>query len=354
MRNPLNLLLLLIPVAIAGRLLHWPALVIFALSGLAIVPLAKWMGTATEELAFHVGPGVGGLLNATFGNATELIIAFFALRAGLVEVVKASITGSIIGNILFVLGLALLLGGLRREKQEFNRTAAGVGATQLTLATIGLLIPAGFYYTLRTQDTARRDFLENELGLIVAGLLMASYVLGLVFSLRTHKHLYSGEDEEIMHGAVWSVRKGMLVLLAATIGVAVMSEILVHSLEEATHDLGLSELFVGVILIPIIGNAAEHITAVFVAMKNKMDLALGIAVGSSTQIALFVAPVLVFASLFTPERMNLLFNPFELVVIGLAILIVNLIALDGESNWYEGAQLLFAYAIAAIAFFLHD
>lgn len=354
MRNPLNLLLLLIPIAVTGRFLHWPPLAIFILSGLAIVPLAKWMGTATEELAFHVGPGLGGLLNATFGNATELIIAVFALRAGLIDVVKASITGSIVGNLLFVLGLALLLGGWKRDKQEFNRTAAGASSSQLTLAVIGLIIPAVFYFTLNTTDAEHRDFLEQELSLVVAGLLILSYVLGLVFSLRTHTHLYSGEDEEAMHGATWTVRQGVGVLLAATLGVAVMSEMLVHSLEDAAHVLGWSELFVGVILIPVIGNAAEHLTAVTVAMKNKMDLSLGIAVGSSTQIALFVAPALVFISLLFAERMNLLFNPFELVVIGLAVLIVNVISLDGESNWYEGAQLLLAYAVAGIAFFFHD
>lgn len=354
MRNPLNLLLVLAPLALAGRLLHWPALAIFILSGLAIVPLAKWMGTATEELAVHIGPGPGGLLNASFGNATELIIAGFALRAGLIEVVKASLTGSIIGNILFVLGLALLLGGLGREKQEFNRTAAGVNAAQLTLATIGLLIPAAFYYTLRTADANQRLRLENEVSLAVAGLLILSYLLGLVFSLRTHKHLYSGEEATLAHGAVWSVRQGIVVLLAATLGVAVMSETLVGSLEEAVHVLGWSELFVGVILIPVIGNAAEHITAVVVATKNKMDLSLGIAVGSSTQIALFVAPLLVFLGVLVGQPMNLLFSAFELVIIGLAILIVNLIALDGESNWFEGVQLLIAYGITATALFFHD
>jgi len=354
MRNPLNLLLLLIPLALLARVLGWPPLAIFILSGLAIVPLAKWMGTATEELSVHVGPGLGGLLNATFGNATELIIAIFALRAGLVEVVKASITGSIVGNLLFVLGLSLFLGGLKRDKQEFNRTAASASSAQLTLAVIGLIIPAAFYFTLRTPITERREFLELELSFVVAGLLILSYVLGLIFSLRTHRHLYSGEDEEVMHGETWTVRKSVGVLLAATLGVAVMSETLVASLEAAVHVLGWSELFVGVILIPVIGNAAEHLTAVTVAMKNKMDLTFGIAVGSSTQIALFVAPVLVFVSLLFGERMNLLFNPFELVVIGLAVLIVNLISNDGESNWYEGAQLLLAYAIAGIAFFFHD
>ena len=354
MRTPLNLLLLLIPAALLGRVLGWPPLVIFILSGLAIVPLAKWMGTATEQLATHVGPGIGGLLNATFGNATELIIAIFALRAGLVEVVKASITGSIIGNLLFVLGLAFFLGGWKRDKQEFNRTAAGASGSQLALAIIGLLIPAAFYYTLNTQDTGRRDFLEQELSFVIAGLLIVSYVIGLLFSLRTHKHLYEGEGDEGEHEGRWSIGQGVGVLLAATLGVAIMSEILVASLEEAVNVLGWSELFVGVILIPVIGNAAEHLTAVTVAIKNKMDLSIGIAIGSSTQIALFVAPLLIFISLFTAQRMDLLFNPFELVAIGLAVFIVNLIALDGESNWYEGVQLLLAYAIIAIAFFFHD
>ncbi len=354
LKNPLNWLLLLVPIAILGRFLHWPAIVIFVLSGLAIVPLAKWMGTATEELALHVGPGIGGLLNATFGNATEMIIAIFALRAGLVEVVKASITGSIIGNLLVVLGLSLLLGGWNREKQEFNRTAAGTSVTQLGLAVIGMLIPAAFYYTLRTSDESHRILLEENLSLVVAGLLIGSYILGLFFSLRTHKHLYAGEEGHHEEGAAWGIGKAVGVLVAATVGVALMSETLVSSLEEAVHVLGWSELFVGVILIPIIGNAAEHLTAVTVAMKNKMDLSLGIAIGSSTQIALFVAPVLIFISLLFSNHMNLLFQPFELVAIGLAIFIVHLVASDGESNWYEGAQLLLAYAVMAIAFFFHD
>jgi Ca2+:H+ antiporter len=354
MRNPLNLLLLFIPATFLGRVLDWPPLAIFIMSGLAIVPLAKWMGNATEQLTVHVGPGIGGLLNATFGNATELIIAIFALRAGLVDVVKASITGSIVGNLLFVLGLSFFLGGWKREKQEFNRTAAGASGSQLALAIIGLLIPAAFYYTLSTQDTVRRDFLEQELSFVIAALLIGSYIIGLVFSLRTHKHLYTGEGSEGEHDDQWSIGKGVGVLLAATLGVAVMSETLVTSLEEAVHVLGWSELFVGVILIPVIGNAAEHLTAVTVAMKNKMDLSIGIAIGSSTQIALFVAPLLVFVSLLFSTRMNLFFNPFELVAIGLAVFIVNLLVLDGESNWYEGVQLLLSYAIIAIALFFHD
>jgi Ca2+:H+ antiporter len=355
MRNPLNLLLLLVPIALIGRVLGWPAALLFGLSGLAIVPLAKWMGNATEELALHIGPGAGGLLNATFGNATELIIAIFALRAGLIDVVKASITGSIVGNLLFVLGLAVLLGGFKHTRQTFNQTAASTGASQLTLAVIGLIIPAAFYFTYTAGGASQREFREQEVSVVVAGLLMLTYALGLLFSLRTHPHLFAGESEHGEHEApAWSIRTATFVLLAATVGVAVMSELLVHSLDDAVASLGWSELFVGVIIIPIIGNAAEHLTAVTVAMKDKMDLSLGIAVGSSTQIALFVAPLLVFISLLFTQHMNLLFTPFELVVIVSAVLIANLIALDGESNWYEGAQLLAAYAIAAIAFFFHD
>lgn len=354
MKNLLNVLLLLVPVTVAGRLLHWPGTLIFITSALAIVPLAKWMGTATEELAARVGPGIGGLLNASFGNATELIIAGFALNAGLIDVVKASLTGSIIGNILFVLGLALLLGGLGRDKQEFNRTAAGTSAAQLALAVTGLVIPAAFYYTLQTTNVQTRINLESNVSVAVAALLMISYILGLVFSLRTHKHLYAGEVTDAAEHAGWSVKHSAVVLLAATAGIAVMSEMLVSSLEEAAHVLGWSQLFMGVILIPVVGNAAEHVTAVVVATKNKMDLSLGIAVGSSTQIALFVAPLLVFLGLLMGQPMNLLLSPFELILLGLAVFIVNIIALDGESNWLEGAQLLSAYGIAAIALFFHD
>ncbi len=233
----------------------------------------------------------------------------------------------------------------------------GTSVAQLALAVIGLLIPAAFYYTLGTRDETRRLFLEQEVSFVIAGLLIASYILGPVFSLRMHKHLYAGEGgegHEEEHGEIWSIGKASGVLIAAILCVAIMSETLVASLGEAVHVLGWSELFVGVILIPVIGNAAEHLTAVTVAIKNKMDLSLGIAIGSSTQIALFVAPLLVFISLFFSQRMNFLFQPLELVVIGLAVFIVGLIAQDGESNWYEGVQLLLTYAIIALAFFFHD
>ena len=349
MRNPLSWLLAFVVVTLVARFLfHAPDLLVFLTSALAIVPLAKWMGTATEELARRTGPGIGGLLNASFGNATELIIALFALRAGLVEVVKASLTGSIIGNLLFVLGLAVLLGGWKRERQRFNRTAASAGASQLLLATIALAVPATFA-TVSGQPPGGRELIESE---FVAALLLVSYGLGLVFSLRTHAHLYAaGVAEEA--GDAWPVRQSVLVLALATVGVAAMSETLVESIEGATHQLGWSELFIGVIVIPIIGNAAEHLTAVMMALKDKMDLSLGIAVGSSTQVALLIVPTLVFAGLLLGRPMDLLFRPVQLIAIASAVFIANVIALDGESNWFEGVQLLVTYGILAVGFFVY-
>ncbi len=344
-------LLVFIPIALAVRFLHLGEVWLFVTAAAAIIPLAKILGTATEELAVKVGSGVGGLLNATFGNATELIIAFFALQAGLYEIVKASITGSILGNVLFVLGLAVFLGGLGREKQVFNRVAAGVSSSQLTLATIGLLIPAAFVLTSPANSATQS--LREPLSIGVALLLLGSYAAQLVFFLRTHKHLYSEEDEEAMHGETWSIRHSIIVLIGATVLVAVMSEILVEGVDYLTHSLGLNELFVGVILVALIGNAAEHLTAVTVAIKDKMDLAVNIAMGSTLQVALFVAPVLVLLGFFIGRPLDLVFNLFELVALVLTMLIVNAITNDGESNWFEGVQLLAAYAILGVAFFFH-
>jgi Ca2+:H+ antiporter len=344
-------LLVFIPVAVFVRYVLHDELWLFITSAAAIIPLAKILGSATEELALRVGSGIGGLLNATFGNAVEMIIAFFALQAGLYEVVKASITGSIIGNVLFVLGLSIFLGGLGREKQEFNRTAASVSSSQLILATSALLIPAAFAFT--TPAAELTTFLREELSIGVAVLLLLSYVAQLIFSLRTHKHLYTEEEEEALHGQVWSVRHSIIVLVAATVLVAFMAEFLVEGVEYLTESLGFTELFVGVILIAIIGNAAEHMTAVIVAMKNKMDLAVSIAMGSTLQVALFVAPVLVLIGFFIGRPLDLFFNLFELAAIAVTMLIVNSVANDGESNWFEGVQLLTAYAILAVAFFFH-
>ena len=346
-------LLVFVPITFVVEFLHLEKLWLFITAALAIIPLAKIMGTATEELALRVGSGIGGLLNATFGNAVEMIIAFFALQAGLYDIVKASITGSIIGNVLFVLGLAIYLGGLGREKQTFNRTAAGVSASQLVLATSALMIPAAFAITTPTNILSTE--LRESLSIGVALLLLGSYVAQLIFSLRTHKHLYTGvEGEEIeMHGQVWSIRHSLIVLVIATVLVAFMSEALVSGVEFLTVNLGLTELFVGVILVAIIGNAAEHLSAVIVAMKNKMDLAVGIATGSTLQVALFVAPVLVLIGFFIGKPLDLFFNLFEVAAIGVTMLIANAITQDGESNWFEGVQLLVAYAILAVAFFFH-
>jgi Ca2+:H+ antiporter len=353
----LGFMLVLVPVALAVKLGHAPPLWIFISSAAAIMPLAGYMGRATEHLAERTGPGIGGLLNATFGNAAELIIALVALSKGLDEVVKASITGSIIGNILLVLGLSFLAGGLRHSTQVFNRTAAGVGATLLVLSTIGLVIPALF--DMVAPPGVAEDRLQ-PLSMAIAGVLLVTYGLSLVFSLHTHKHLYASANQEMTaddeaadpaaEGDHWSVKKSVIVLLAATVGVALMSEFLVSAIEHSADALG-GELFVGVIVVAIIGNAAEHSTAILVALKNKMDLSLNIAVGSSAQIALFVAPVLVFAGAIMGQPMDLRFSNFEVIAVALSVWAVCQISDDGESNWLEGAMLLAVYAILALAFF---
>jgi Ca2+:H+ antiporter len=345
-------LLLFVPVAFAVKFLHLGGdLWLFITSAAAIIPLAKILGTATEELALRVGSGIGGLLNASFGNAVELIIAFFALQKGLYDIVKASITGSILGNVLFVLGLAIFLGGLGREKQTFNRTAAGVGATQFTLATLALIIPAAFVIT--SPGSENNTLLKEQLSIGVSLILLGSYAAQLIFFLRTHKHLYTEEEQMEMHGQVWSIPHSIGVLVGATVLVGFMAEMLVESVGHLTEEFDLSELFVGVIIVALIGNAAEHLTAVLVAMKNKMDLAVNIAVGSSLQVALFVAPVLVLVGFFIGRPLDLVFNLFEVAAVVVTMFVVNSITQDGESNWVEGFQLLAAYAILGIAFFFH-
>ncbi|MGE0103508.1 MAG: calcium/proton exchanger [Blastocatellales bacterium] len=350
--NLLNWLLIFVPVAVVLELMHASPIAIFAASAISIVPLAGWMGRATEHLAEKLGEGIGGLLNATFGNAAELIIALMAMRRGLFDVVKASITGSIIGNILLVLGLSILLGGLKYPRQVFNKTAASLGSTLLGLSAIALLMPAVFHIIVVGKPNVR----EQDLSLEIAIVLFITYILSLIFTLKTHTHLYSGSLEHSgeAHGGGgqgWSRGKSLLVLLIATSMVALMSEFLVGAVDEASKALGLTEVFVGVILVAIIGNAAEHSTAILVALKNKMDLALNIAIGSSMQIALFVAPVLVFASYLFGTPMNLLFTPLEVITIAVSVAIVALISQDGESNWMEGALLLSVYAILGITFY---
>ncbi len=349
--NWLLLLLVFVPIALLMEyVFHSSALWIFLASSAAIIPLAALMGRATEQLAERLGEGVGGLLNATFGNAAELIIAIVALRAGLFDLVKASITGSIIGNVLLVFGLSALWGGAKFQRQQFNRTAAGLSSTLLVLSAVALVIPAIFHMVV--PPTA--EIAERTLSLEISVVLMATYVASLFFSLRTHKHLYVGEHgphtDELAPTS--STGKSVSLLLAATAGVALMSEMLVGAVEETAEVFGMNEVFVGVILVALIGNAAEHSSAILMAAKNKMDAAVTIAVGSSIQVALFVAPVLVFLSyLVAPAPMDLRFTTLEVVAVGISVWIMSIIAQDGESHWMEGVQLLAVYAILALAFY---
>lgn len=344
----LNWLLIFVPLAVGLEFLMPGAhTLIFVASCMAIVPLAGWLGHATEELAQHTGAGVGGLLNATFGNAAELIIAIMALRQGLYPVVKASLTGSILGNILLVLGAAVLAGGIKHKRQKFNVTGARAQATLLTMAAIALIMPATFH-ALAGPDAAVR---EDRLSLGISLVLLAAYGLHLVFSLGTHKQLFAGEGETGAPAA-WSLKRAVLTLAGAALLIVWMSELLVGSVQEAAASFGMTRVFIGVIVVAVVGNAAEHSTAVMLAMKNKMELSMGIAIGSSLQIALLVAPLLVIASHFIgPRPMDLMFTPAEVVAIFLAVLITGQIASDGESNWIEGVQLLAVYVIMAIVFY---
>lgn len=358
MLRPLDWLLLAVPLAFAIR--YVPAwkneTLLFIITGLAIIPLAGWMGRATEHLGARAGHGIGGLLNATFGNAAELIIALMALSHGLIEVVKASITGSIIGNILLVLGASILAGGIRFPRQIFNQTAAHISSTSLTLAAIGLIIPTVFHLSAAQKPGGWSPQAEQNLSLAIAAVLLITYILWLVFTLVTHRKLFIGQDpgdSELGQQAdmAWPILKAVTILALATTLVAFLSEFLVGSVEAVRESLGLTEVFVGVIIVAIIGNAAEHSTAVLAALKNKMDLSLGIAIGSSLQIALFVTPVLIFASYWMGRPMNLEFSLPEIVAVALAVWIVTTISGDGESNWLEGVQLLSVYFIIAILFF---
>ena len=343
-----DLLLIFVPVTIALALVQREHLAVFISAALAIIPLAGILGRATEHLTAHVGAGVGALLNASLGNAAELIIALAALREGLQDVVKASLTGSILGNILLVLGASMIAGGLKHERQKFNQTAAGLGASLLLLSAVGLIIPALFHLTASDQGLT----IERELSLYISIVLFAIYIMSLVFSLKTHRHMYSGEHDTSASGEkLWSRGKAISVLIMATVLIAVMSELLVGALEHAAATLGLTQVFVGVILVALVGNAAEHSTAVMVAMKNKMDLALGIAVGSSLQIALLIAPILVFCSYLFGTPLDLIFTPFEVAAVTISVLIVGFVSMDGESHWMEGVMLVGVYTMLAIAFF---
>ena len=357
LKPSINWLLVFVPVAILLRI--WPQFenetALFICSCLAVVPLAGGMGRATEELAEHLGQGVGGLLNATFGNAAELIIALMALSKGLTGVVKASITGSIIGNVLLVMGVSILAGGLKFREQRFNKTAARTSTTTLTLAAVALAIPTVFHVSAAGYAGGWSQATEHKLSLAIAVVLFVTYACLLGFELVTHKQLYAGDPqddgEEREEASRWSVSKSLFVLIVATSLVALMSEFLVGAVEAARATLGLTEVFVGVIVIAVIGNAAEHSTAVVMAMKNKMGLSLEIAVGSSLQIALFVAPVLVFSSYLFGQPMDLEFTLPEVVAVIVAVHLIFQINGDGETNWLEGVQLLSVYLILCVLFF---
>jgi Ca2+:H+ antiporter len=351
------LLVPFIPIAVVLDVAHAGAALIFATSALGVIPTAALMGRATEELAARSGPGIGGLLNVTFGNAPELIIALFALGAGLHEVVKASLIGSILGNILLVLGAAMFVGGLGRERQYFDRTAASVQAAMLLLAAAALAMPAIFELVDGTglpkpgAEIVNYDSTVETLSLFVALVLIATYVAGLLFSLKTHRDLFNPEQDQ-HEGELWSVRRSVIALAVAGAFVGLMSEILVGSISEAAKSIGLSEFFIGAIVVAIVGNAAEHWVAVLVARKNKMDLAVNIAIGSSAQIALFVAPVLVLVSfVLGPHPMPFVLNGFELGGVFLAVVIANHVTSEGESTWFEGIQLLAVYFVLGLAFY---
>ena len=353
------LLVPLIPVAVVLEFTHAGATWVFLASALGVIPTAALMGRATEELAARSGPGIGGFLNVTFGNAPDLIIALFALGAGLHEVVKASLVGSILGNILLVMGASMLAGGARRDRQNFEPRAASAQALLLLLATVALIMPAIFELVQgpglpspRDQAVAYpSDVLSLSVG--VAIILLLSYAAGLLFSLKTHAHLFNPAHDEDDHGGEpWTVKRSVTMLAIAGVAVGIMSEILVGSITEASESIGLSPFFVGVIVVAIVGNAAEHWVSVYFAVRNKIDLSINIAVGSAAQIALFVAPVLVLSSFaIGPFPMALVFNGFEIGAIFLAVFIAQEITQRGDTTWFEGLQLLAVYAVLALTFF---
>lgn len=350
----LDIFLLAVPVAIALRYLPgWGSgPVLFIVSSVAIIPLAGWMGRATEQLAARSGSGIGGFLNATFGNAAELIIALVALNKGLTGVVKASITGSIIGNLLLVLGGSILVGGIRYPKQTFNQTAARISATSLGLGAIALLIPTVFHLAAASRPGGWTAEAEQKLSLAIVVVLFLTYFFSLFFHLVTHRDLFTGPlEEKNTEEGHWPLWQSITALAVATAFIGWLSEFLVGSIESARHSLGLTEMFVGVVVVALVGNAAEHSTAVYAAWKNKMDLSLSIATGSSLQMALFVTPLLVFASYAFGAPMTLEFSLPEIASIVLSVWIVGQISGDGESNWLEGVQLLSVYVVIAVLFF---
>jgi Ca2+:H+ antiporter len=341
----LNILLVMVPLAIVADLLGWSPILVFFTAALGVVPLAGFLGQATEDLAARSGPRVGGLINASLGNAAEVIIAIFAVKAGLLELVKASITGSILGNILFILGFSFLAGGLKHGWQKFDRGQAGVNATMLTLAVVALAIPSFFGHAIEEQSHMAVEYLS----LGVSAVMILIYALSIIFSFNLQLRDKAHQEEH--HEPTRPLRWTIVILVVSTAFIAWLSEILVGAVEPVVMALGVTEFFLGIVVIPLVGNVVEHLVAVQTALKNKMELSLAISLGSGLQIALFVAPLLVFISLAMGNPMTLIFNEFELMALVAATLLASLAALDGQSNWLEGAQLLVVYVVVGMAFF---
>lgn len=351
-KNPLSILLIALPLALLAHFTAWSPMLVFFLSAIGVIPLAGFIGEATEALSEYTGPRIGGLLNATLGNAAELIITLVAIRAGLLDLVKASITGSILGNLLLVMGTAMVVGGARHGLQKFDRRQSGNHAVLLTLAVLALVIPSFFSHSIGPSTSPQVE----SLSLGVAVVMIVVYGFGILYSLRSAKKteqppLAYAPGHKIPKSG-WNVRTALVILALATVGVVVLSELLVGAVESVIKGVGLSEFFLGIILIPIVGNVAEHLVAVEVAARNQMELSVEIAISSSLQVALFVAPLLVFVSLLMGHPLTLVFNPFELTALGAGVLVAALVSIDGESNWLEGVTLLAVYFILGIAFFL--
>jgi len=351
--------LVFVPISVILDLVHADHIIIFIIAVIALIPLAKLIGDSTEHLSTHYGSTLGSLLNVTFGNAAEIIIAVVAINAGLIELVKASITGAILGNIMLIFGLSMIAGGIRKKEQLFSRENAGLQSTMIFLAIIGLAIPTVLSSTIlepaEIENQLKIQFLSDALAII----LLSVYIAGIVFTFFTHKHLFVSpqmEEENNNHNSDtttkhWDKKRAFFMLAISMVGVVVISEILVGSVEETSKQFGFGELFVGAIIIGIVGNAAEHSSAIILARKGKIDLSIGIAAGSGTQIALFVVPILVIFGIILNQPFTLEFTIYELVTLFLAAIILNLIAHDGRSNWFEGVMLTAVYIIIAIGFY---
>ena len=347
--KPIHILYLFIPASVISSKVMGHSVATFCLSVLALIPLSILIGQATEQLALHFGPLVGGLMNATFGNATELVIGLFGLQAGLLPMVRASITGSIIGNLLLVLGMGALAGGMKHKEQEFGKPTGSLMSTLMLLAVIGLVVPAVFSTAGEGPHPGPAQTLS--LSVVVAVVLLVTYCLGLLFSLKTHHSLFTDQEAAPVEIPTWSKQRATVALLATTLLVCLESELVVRSVSITARQSGLTQMFIGVIIVAIVGNASEHATAVWMAYKGRMDICVSVAVGSSAQIALFVAPVLVLGSLSMAHPLNFIFAPFELIAVILAVAIAHFVGLDGKTNWFEGAQLLAVYLILAAAFY---